>query len=45
MPVEETTNEARQGTTTHGTGRRVLFISLGLCLVILAGIVFFYMGG
>tara|TARA_R110002020_G_scaffold108240_9_gene250976 strand:+ start:365 stop:502 length:138 start_codon:yes stop_codon:yes gene_type:complete len=45
MPVEETKNEARQGTTTNGTGRRVLFISLGLCLIILAGIVFFYIGG
>lgn len=44
MPVEETTNEARQGTTTNGTARRVLFISLGLCLIILVGVVIFYQG-
>ncbi|WP_422371038.1 hypothetical protein [Hoeflea sp.] len=33
MTTEKTTNEARQGTTTQGTTRRVLFISLALAII------------
>lgn len=42
MTTEKTTNEARQGTTTKGTTRRVLFISLTLAIICI-GLALYFM--
>ena len=39
MTEEKTTNDARQGTTTDGTARRALFISLTLAFICLGGVI------
>ncbi len=40
MTTEKTTTEARQGVTTHGSARRVLFRSLALAVVCLAVVIY-----
>lgn len=42
MTTEKSTNEARQGSTSNGTGRRVLGISLALAIICLGAVVYFY---
>ncbi|WP_420410343.1 hypothetical protein [Hoeflea sp.] len=42
MTTEKTTTEARQGTTTNGTARRVLFISLALAVICLGLALYFF---